>query len=359
MNSYNNDASNNSNNKNKRHKRRIHYSGRYPKNFKEKYKELNPEKYGNIRKHVMNKGNTPAGTHIPIMVEEILEFLDIKPGQRGFDGTLGYGGHSLAMLKKLNHDGHIYATDLDPVESEKTKKRLAEKGFTADDITVINTNFSSIDIIAEEYGPFDFLLADLGVSSMQIDNPERGFSYKADGPLDLRMNQKKGFPASELLQKLSIQDFETILVENSDEPYAHEIATAVITSLRKGILLETTTALHSVIAEALEFLPSNERKDAIKKSSARVFQALRIEVNNEMEALFDFLSKLPDVMAPNGRIAILTFHSGEDRMVKKAFKSFRSQGKLTEIARNVIRPSAEECFKNPRSRSTKLRWAIK
>ena len=167
------------------------------RNLKKNIKELQPEKYKDTIAHVIQKGNTPAGMHISIMVKEILDFLQIKPGQTGFDATLGYGGHTKAMLKQLQGQGHIHATDVDPVESAKTKKRLAEQGFGEDILTVHLQNFCTIDEIAKEVGGFDFILADLGVSSMQIDNPERGFSFKVDGPLDLRLNQEAGISAAE------------------------------------------------------------------------------------------------------------------------------------------------------------------
>ena len=207
---------------NKPHKRRVHYSGAYPKRFEEKYKEQNPEKYKETVEKVISKGSTPAGMHIPIMVGEILSFLDIKPGQIGLDCTLGYGGHSSKMLEKLEGEGHLYALDADPIEIEKTRARMVEKGYGDDIFTAINTNFRNIDEIAGTYGPFDFVLADLGVSSMQIDNPERGFSYKTDGPLDLRFNPEKGESAAERLASLSREEMEGMFVENSDEPYAAE-----------------------------------------------------------------------------------------------------------------------------------------
>ena len=165
----------------KKHKRRVHYSGKYPKRYEEKYKEQNPEKYADTVAHVIEKGSTPAGMHISIMVNEILDFLQIKPGQKGLDATLGYGGHTSAMLEKLEGQGHIWGLDVDPIESAKTKERLAKKGYGEDLLTVKLTNFKNIDQVAEEAGKFNFMLADLGVSSMQIDNPERGFSYKVDG----------------------------------------------------------------------------------------------------------------------------------------------------------------------------------
>ena len=157
------------------HKRRVRYKGKYPRKFEEKYKELQPEKYGDTIAHVIQKGNTPAG----------------------------YGGHTKAMLEQLQGCGHIYATDVDPEESAKTKKRLAEAGYGEEILTIRLQNFCTIDEIAKEVGGFDFILADLGVSSMQIDNPSRGFSFKVDGPLDLRLNQQQGISAAERLDTIS------------------------------------------------------------------------------------------------------------------------------------------------------------
>lgn len=343
----------------KKHKRRVHYSGKYPKRYEEKYKEQNPEKYADTVAHVIEKGSTPAGMHISIMVNEILDFLQIKPGQQGLDATLGYGGHTLAMLEKLEGQGHIYGLDVDPIESAKTKERLAKKGYGEDLLTVKLTNFKNIDQVAEEAGKFNFMLADLGVSSMQIDNPERGFSYKIDGPLDLRMNPQKGDSAAERLKQVTEEELVGMLVENSDEPYADEIAEEIFTMRRNGQEIETTTDLRNAIERALDFLPDAEKKEAVKKSCQRTFQALRIDVNSEFEVLYEFLEKLPEVLAPGGRVAILTFHSGEDRLVKKAFKQGYKEGIYSEISKDVIRPSAEECRKNGRARSTKMRWAVR
>ena len=275
------------------HKRRVRYSGTHPRRFEEKYKEQNPEKYADTIEKVIKKGSTPAGMHISICVKEILDFLDIKPGMQGLDATLGYGGHTTEMLKKLEGQGHMYALDVDPIEIVKTKERLKERGFGEEILTIKQMNFADIDRLVPEAGLFDFVLADLGVSSMQIDNPERGFTYKADGPLDLRLN------------------------------------------------------------------PEKERKEAVKKSCQRCFQALRIDVNQEFEVLESFLSKLPGILAPGGRAAILTFHSGEDRLVKYYFKDGKKEGIYSDVASDVIRPSAEECQRNPRARSTKMRWAIR
>ena len=341
------------------HKRRVRYKGKYPKKFEEKYKELQPEKYKDTIAHVIQKGNTPAGMHISIMVNEILDFLKIQPGETGFDATLGYGGHTKAMLECLKGKGHIYATDVDPEESAKTRKRLADQGFGEDILSIRLQNFCTIDEIAKEVGGFDFILADLGVSSMQIDNPERGFSYKYDGPLDLRLNPEAGISAAERLRTVARDELEGMLIENADEPYAKEISQAVTRALRKGKKIDTTFAMRDLIAEALDFLPKDEKKEAIKKSCARTFQALRIDVNNEYEVLEAFMEKLPDALAPGGRAAILTFHSGEDRLVKKSMKGLYQIGIYSEYSKEVIRPSKEECIRNSRASSTKMRWAIK
>lgn len=347
-------------NQEQQHKRRVRYSGTHPKTYKEKYKEHQPEKYADTIQKVISKGSTPAGMHISICVKEILDFLQIQPGQTGLDATLGYGGHTKAMLECLKGEGHIYALDVDPIESTKTKERLEKQGFGEEILTVRLQNFADIDQVSKETGKkFDFILADLGVSSMQIDNPDRGFSYKVEGPLDLRMNPQKGISASERLVGISQEELQGMLIENADEPYAEEIAKTVVTLQKRGKKIETTTQLKEAIEQALRFLPEAERKEAVKKSCQRTFQALRIDVNSEYEVLYTFLEKLPEVLAPNGRVAILTFHSGEDRLVKKSFKQFKKEGLYSEISEEVIRPSAEECARNGRAKSTKMRWAIR
>ncbi len=338
----------------------MRYKGTHPKTYAEKYKEHQPEKYADTIEKVIRKGSTPAGMHLSIMVQEILDILQIQPGQNGLDATLGYGGHTRRMLEQLQGTGHICALDVDPIEIEKTKERLKQAGYGTDRLTIIQENFANIDQIAQVHGPFDFILADLGVSSMQIDNPDRGFSYKVEGPLDLRLNPEKGIPAAERLKELTQEELEGMLVENSDEPYAAQIAAEVTRKLRRREPIETTTQLRETIERALSFLPENqEKKELIKKTCQRTFQALRIDVNSEFEVLEAFLDKLPGALAPSGRVAVLTFHSGEDRMVKKAFKQWKKQGVFCEISDEVIRPSAKECRQNPRARSTKLRWAVK
>ena len=394
------------------HKRRVRYKGTHPRTFEEKYKEHDPEKYADTVAKVIEKGSTPAGMHIPIMVKEILEFLQIRPGQKGLDATLGYGGHTRKMLEKLTEvsgtsgltdevyikddvqtkgdswenpeensednsrdnpkdnseevfrekapEGHLYALDVDPIEIVKTGERLQKAGYGEEILTILQQNFANLEAVAKEYGPFDFMLADLGVSSMQIDDPKRGFSYKADGPLDLRLDPQHGIPASQRLRELNREELIGMLVENSDEPYAEQIASEICKTFKKGGSMDTTTALREAIERALCFLPENkEKKDILKKTCQRVFQALRIDVNSEFEVLEAFLNALPEALADGGRVAILTFHSGEDRLVKKAFQQYYREGIFEEIATDVIRPTAEECRQNGRARSTKMRWAIR
>ena len=346
-------------NQNPQHTRRPRYKGTHPKSFKEKYKELQPELYADDVAKILEQGKTPAGMHRSICVNEIMEILNIVPGQVGMDATLGYGGHSLEILKRIQPGGHLYATDVDPIELPRTKERLNSFGYDDAVLTIKKMNFTGIDMLVSESGKLDFVLADLGVSSMQIDNPDRGFSFKVDGPLDLRLNPHKGKSAAALLKSISQERLEEILEENADEPNALPIAKAIKTSLANGAEIATTKQLQDIIIKAVE----SQRRQLItvedgKKTCQRCFQALRIEVNNEFGVLNEFLDKLPFALKSGGRVAILTFHSGEDRRVKKSFQELFRLGIYSEIAPDPIRPSAEECNSNPRAKSAKLRWAI-
>ncbi len=344
---------------NQEHKRRERYKGTHPKAFKEKYKELQPEKYADDVAKIIGRGSTPAGMHRSICVKEILEFLQIVPGQTGLDATLGYGGHTLEMLKCLNSKGCLYATDVDSLELPRTRERLENLGYGSDILKIRQMNFSEIDQIAAEAGPLNFVLADLGVSSMQIDNPERGFSFKHEGPLDLRLDPSKGQSAAARLKTISKDELQGMLIENADEPHSEQISRAIISEIRKGTDISTTTQLQQIIKNSLSFIQGKDRNDEIKKSCQRCFQALRIDVNNEFEVLYEFLEKLPAVLAEGGRVAILSFHSGEDRLVKKSFQRLFREGVYREVAPDPIRASPEECYSNSRARSAKLRWAIK
>jgi len=345
----------------KPHRRRVRYAGTHPRNFTEKYKELNPDKYSEDVCKVMARGQTPAGMHRSICVDEILRILKLQPGQRGLDATFGFGGHSQKILERIAPSGRLMVLDVDPLELPKSEARLRALGYTEDQLVVRRMNFAGIQKACGEFGePFQFVLADLGVSSMQIDNPERGFSFKVDGPLDLRLNPARGKPASEFLRGLSAIKLEEMLIENADEPHAQIIAKAMHHALHDpaGTGLPTTRALRNCIATALGFLPASEQKEEVKKSCQRSFQAIRIVINEEYSALDQFLAHLPECLAPGARVAILSFHSGEDRRVKKSFQHFCREGIYQSFARDPIRPSLEEQRDNPRSSCAKLRWAI-
>lgn len=335
-------------------RRRPRYSGKNPRHFHEKYKEHQPERYAADVAKVLAGGKTPASTHRPIMVREILEILAPQPGEIAVDATLGFGGHAREILPVIIPGGRLIGLDVDPIELPKTEARLRALGFGADVLQVHGTNYAGLaTLLAREApGGADVILADLGLSSMQIDNPARGFTFKAEGPLDLRMNPERGQPAAAWLASISAAQLEQLLVENADEPHA-PLLTRTILDQQTRAPITTTTALAKTIRDALAPLPRTEPNDSIR----RVFQALRIAVNDEFSTLDTFLRHLPQCLRPGGRAAILTFHSGEDRRVKQAFKAGLHDGSYAEIARDVLRPAAEELRANPRSASAKLRWA--
>ncbi|HTA94571.1 MAG TPA: 16S rRNA (cytosine(1402)-N(4))-methyltransferase RsmH, partial [Verrucomicrobiae bacterium] len=286
------------------------------------------------------------------MVAEILEALAPKPGELAVDCTLGYGGHAQEILARLQPDGRLLGLDADPVELPKTEMRLREAGFGPEIFTVIRSNFAGLPQVLAglNLSGADCILADLGVSSMQIDDPARGFSVKTDGPLDMRMNPQRGFPASALLEKTSPIALAKLFQENADEPRSNELSVALA---KKSF--STTNQLASAIRAAL---PRLDREDC-DLTVRRVFQALRIAVNDEFSALDMLLRHLPMCLNPGGRVAILTFHSGEDRRVKKSFEAGLRDGIYADIAQEVIRPTPEERNSNPRSSPAKLRWARK
>lgn len=330
------------------HRRRPRYSGKNPRRFEEKYKERDPARYTETVAKVLASGKTPAGTHRSIMVAEILEVLNPQPGEVAVDCTLGYGGHARELLKRIMPGGRLIGLDVDPIELPKTADRLRAEGFVAH-----RSNFAGLPkvLATEQLAGADVILADLGVSSMQLDDPGRGFSMKFDGPLDMRMNPTRGRPVSALLQNVEPGKLAGLLIENADEPHAETLA---------GILAGKTFATTRTLAEAIRrALPGSILDEERENVVRRVFQALRIAVNEEFSALDTFLRNLPVCLNPGGRVAILTFHSGEDRRVKKAFEAGKNAGIYAGIAEEVIRPSPEERRDNPRSTPAKLRWAKK
>jgi 16S rRNA (cytosine1402-N4)-methyltransferase len=335
------------------HRRRPRYAGKYPRKFEEKYKELDPAQNAETIEKVLASGKTPAGTHRPIMVAEVLEVLAPAPGEIAVDCTLGYAGHAREILRRILPGGRLLGLDVDPIELPKTEARMQAEGFGPDVFIALRSNYAGLPQAMAKAGipAANCILADLGVSSMQLDNPARGFSTKYEGPLDLRMNPQRGQPAAELLPKVTPDALAALLVENSDEPHA-----ALLASALAGRSFETTTALAQAIRSAL---PARADPEERELSVRRVFQALRIAVNDEFSALDTLLRHLPACLASGGRAAILTFHSGEDRRVKKAFAAGFKDGAYTEVAREVMRPAPEERRANPRSASAKLRWARK
>jgi 16S rRNA (cytosine1402-N4)-methyltransferase len=337
-------------------RRRVRYSGRNPRKFHEKYKELNPERYALDVQKIVESGKTPAGMHRAVMVAEVLHALAPKAGDVAVDCTLGFGGHARAILERIQPGGRLIGLDVDPIELPRTEERLRTWGFDASAFVAYRRNFAGLpEVLAHEgVAGADMILADLGVSSMQLDNPARGFTYKESGPLDMRMNPSRGEPASAVLAHLSQDTLTRLLEEHADEPHADLIA-----RLLKAQPIATTEELARCVRAGLTSARPRATKDDVETSIRRTFQALRIAVNDELSALDTWLRNLPLCLVPGGRVACLSFHSGEDRRVKKAFQTGRREGVYAASADDVIRASAEEVRANPRASAAKLRWAVR
>lgn len=336
------------------HRRRERYPGKNPRRFEHKYKELDPARHPEIVAHVRARGGTPAGQHVSILVAEVLAALAPAPGERGVDATLGYGGHAEAFLAALRPGGTLLGVDQDPIELPRAAARLAALGHGPAEFVARRTNFAGLQRELAELGwdGVDFVFADLGVSSMQIDDPARGFTFKHAGPLDMRMNPRRGLSAAEWLARTPEADIAAALDEFADEPRARLVARAL--AARRGSLA-TTAALAEVVRDSLAGVRVDESE--IERAVRRVFQAVRIAVNDELGVLDALLRALPELLRARGRAAILTFHSGEDRRVKQAFERGLAAGVYSAIAPEVVRASSEERRANPRSASAKLRWA--
>ena len=348
------------------HRRRPRYAGKNPRRFEEKYKELAAERYAGDVAKVVASGKTPAGTHRPIMVAEILAALALQPGETAVDCTLGYGGHARELLACVAPPGaelrgRLIALDVDPLELPKTVARLRAAGWSEETFTAVRSNFAGLSKVLASLGlaGADAILADLGVSSMQLDDPARGFTFKTDGPLDLRLNPQRAPSAAEWLARVSTAGLATVLAENSDEPHAAALARELV-ARRAPTPFTRTRQLADAVRDILATMPKPVRDpDAVDLSVRRVFQALRIAVNDEFGALDMFLRQLPACLNPGGRVAVLTFHSGEDRRVKHAFRDGVRAGLYSAASEDIIKAGFEELRANPRSASAKLRWAVR
>lgn len=338
------------------HKRRARYKGTHPRSFAEKYKELDSGRYPGEIEKVKARGATPAGDHRSICVGEVLEILAPSAGETAVDATLGHGGHAAELLKAVAPGGRLYGLDRDPVEIAKTEARLRAAGYGPEAFVAVHMNFSELGSLFPRDGLIgaDMVLADLGVSSMQIDDPVRGFTFKHDGPLDMRMDPDSGRSAAELLRTIREAELRALIDEYSDEPEAAIIA-RVLTQ-RRGTV-ETTRDLRDAVRYALE--GRVESDDVVKKAIRRTFQALRIAVNGELDALDSLLAAIPGCLNPGGRVAILCFHSGEESRVERSFRAGVASGAYASMAEEAVRAGAEERRDNPRSTSARLWWVKK
>lgn len=303
--------------------------------------------------------STPAGQHRPVLLDEVLSVLTPTPGAVVVDCTTGWAGHSVELLRRVGPSGRLVALDLDADNIPHARARLEEVGHP---FSLHHTNFAGVANVLAEQGlsHVDAVLADLGMSSMQVDDPRRGFSYVRDGPLDMRMDRTRGRTAVEVLASLSPTELARALSDYGDEPAAQRLAPVLIQAA-KGGELATTTQLAALIQESLGLKQPwklhPKRDKWTLHPAARTFQALRILVNRELANLQHLLRLLPDVLKPGGVAAIISFHSGEDRLVKSAFREGLRTQVYAEIADEPVRAGAQERFANPRSRSAKLRWA--
>ncbi|MBN1124557.1 MAG: 16S rRNA (cytosine(1402)-N(4))-methyltransferase RsmH [Sedimentisphaerales bacterium] len=316
----------------------------------------------NRLRHLRAKGKTVPGTHKPVLVQEVLAALQPKPGETILDCTVGFGGHAQAFLEQIGPEGLLIGMDMDDNELERTRYRMKDY----DNVHLHHANFSEIQDVLHREGleKVDVIFADLGVSSMQIDDATRGISYKADGPLDMRMDPTLEKTSSDLLAEMSESELGHALWELSDEP-DHAIIARFIVGQRQAESITTVDQLVRLVLNAKGLTPRTW-KQQLKRSgfgslhpAARTFQALRILVNDELGSLSRLLETAPKSLVPGGRIGIISFHSGEDRLVKNSFRDGYKKKIYSAIRPQVTTPRTSEIVRNPRSASAKFRWAQK
>jgi 16S rRNA (cytosine1402-N4)-methyltransferase len=303
--------------------------------------------------------STPAGEHRPVLLDEVLAALQVRPGAVVIDCTVGWGGHAVELLRLCGPDGRLIGLDLDPTHLPRARERLTTTGLP---FTLHHGNFAGLPTVlgAEGLPAADAILADLGMSSMQVDDPKRGFSYVRDGPLDMRMDPARGRSAAQVLAAIAEEELAQALHEFGDEPDAERIARAVVQARQRAPITRTEELVRVIrattgSARPWRLHPSPGRWNL--HPAARTFQALRILVNRELANLQQLLRVLPDCLKPGGRAAIISFHSGEDRLVKAAFRAGQRQGIFPHVSTEPIRAGEPERAANPRARSAKLRWA--
>ena len=316
------------------------------------------------RRSSLPQRSTPAGSHRAVLPDEVLAVLDPRPGEVAVDCTLGLAGHAALLLQRLGPDGRLIGLDWDQDNLARARDVLTATGLP---FTVHHSNFAALPNIlaAEGLAGADVILADLGMSSMQVDDPERGFSYVRDGPLDMRMDRSRGRTAADLLATLPQADLAAALRELGDEPEAERIAAALVDARTREPLRHTADVAR-VVGAALGQPTTREagwklrtgRRQWQTHPAARTFQALRLLVNRELGNLQQLLRVLPQCLRPGGRAAVISFHSGEDRLVKAAFRAGLQAGVYERIAPEPVRATPQEKLANPRSRSAKLRWAV-
>jgi 16S rRNA (cytosine1402-N4)-methyltransferase len=300
--------------------------------------------------------STPPGQHRAVLLEEVLRVLAVRPGAIVVDGTVGWAGHAVELLRRAGANGRLIGLDLDGENLPRARERLNETGLP---FALHHSNFAGLPSIlaTEGIAAVQAVVVDLGMSSMQVDDAERGFSYVREGPLDMRMDRSRGRSAAQLLATISQEELARALREFGDEPEAERIAAALVAARQRTPLERTSDVTRAIVAanESWRLHPAPGRWNL--HPAARTFQVLRILVNRELANLEQLLRVLPTILAPGGIAAIISFHSGEDRRVKASFRDGWRGGVYDTIAEEAVRAAAEERWINPRSRSAKLRWA--
>ena len=344
-----------------KHPRRRRYSGTHPKSYLQKYKEHNIAAYPEIKTHLLAKGKTPAGSHIPVLIEEVITCLQPKSGETIVDCTVGYGGHASEFIRHIKPGGKLIALDVDSAELERTRHRLSKENVP---VSFYRSNFAGIaNVLKKENLPgCDIIFADLGVSSMQIDNPDRGMSYKHKGPLDMRMDDRLKQTGADLLNTLCEEELSNAFLELADEPDHQKIAHLIVTRRAERAITQTEQLVR-IIFHVKNLTPKtwqqqNHARFGKLHPAARTFQALRILVNDELGSLKELLRIAQYCLSPGGRIGIISFHSGEDRLVKQSFRDGVRNGIYQSATRSPIVPRIKEIISNPRSASAKFRYAV-